>query len=168
MPIASFENDLAFSLRYSDEPFWLAVFKKAFPKMVYCELCGDIERQRKGIDRIIHLSSGAKIKVDQKLRRKDYSDIALEFVSVDKPIVKPGWIEKDLDIDYLAYAFLESRTCYLFPFAMLRRAWIHYGGRWRDLYGERETKNKTYSTWWTPVPIGVLYSAVNTASIIKV
>ena len=166
-PVADFDADLQFSMANRDEPFWEAVFRKAFPNMVSSRLCTDMVQQRQGIDRIITLSSGDLVRVDQKLRRKTYPDIALEVVSVDRPIVKPGWIVKDLAIDYLAYAFLPTRRCYMYPWLMLRRAWRECGEQWEAKYGRVPAQNPTYTTWSVPVPIQVLRLAVSRAWIIQ-
>src|SRR3990167_1365330 len=114
-----FHTDLAYSNAMSDEKFWDAIYRKAFPNIVNHMICtGNTASQRIGIDRIIHLSNGNSLKVDEKKRRREYDDILLEFVSNDIAGA-PGWIEKDLAIDYLAYAFMESKRCYLFPWQML-------------------------------------------------
>lgn len=165
--LADFAVDLAFSLNNSDEPFWRAIFTKAFPNMVSNVLVYDMGLQRIGIDRLIRLSNGDVVKVDQKLRRKVWPDIALEYISVDRPVVKPGWIASDKAIDYLAYAFLPTQRCYMYPWPMLRRAWLALGENWKSKYGTVEAKNKGYSTWSVPVPINVLTQAVSTACIIQ-
>ena len=94
--IADFNADLQFSYDKADETFWEATFRKAFPNMVSSKLTTDMEQQRKGIDRLITLTSGDVVKVEQKLRRVVYDDVLLEYISVDKPIEKPGWMQKDL------------------------------------------------------------------------
>jgi hypothetical protein len=166
-PIADFDTDLQFSLANRDEPFWIAVFRKAFPNMVSSVLCENMAQQRAGIDRIITLSSGDLVRVDQKLRRKVYSDIALEVVSVDRPVEKPGWIMKDLAIDYLAYAFLPTQRCYMYPWLLLRRAWLLCGRRWEAEYGRIPAQNPTYTTWSVPVPIEVLQDTIARAWVIQ-
>ena len=165
--LANFRDDLAFSNTNSEEPFWDAVFKKAFPNMVSNVLCDDMVLQRHGIDRLIRLSSGDVVKVDQKIRRKSYPDILLEYISVDKPVEKPGWIEKDLAIDYLAYAFLPTQRCYMYPWLLLRRAWLRFGEEWKVKYGVIPAVNKTYTTWSCPVPIDELRIKISAAMIIQ-
>lgn len=165
--IHDFNGDLAFSLDNRDEPFWQAVFMKAFPTMVQSELCEDLALQRDGVDRIITLRNGATIKVDQKLRRKVYPDILIEYISIDRPVAKPGWIEKDLTIDYLAYAFLPNKRCYMYPWLLLKRAWGTFGEQWKIRYGVREAINNGYSTWSVPVPISELRDKISRAWIIQ-
>ena len=166
MKINDFETDLRYSYESSIEEFWDAVYKKAFPDLVNTEKCTDLHWQRQGVDRVINLSSGHTLHVDEKCRREVYQDILLEYTSNDTT-GSPGWIEKTLGIDYLAYAFMPIETVYLFPWQMLRRAWLHYGAEWKKEYKNVPAKNQGYTTWSVVVPIKVLRGAVNSATIIK-
>ena len=80
----------------------------------------------------------------------------------------PGWIEKDLAIDYLAYAFMPSRTVYLFDWLMLRRAWGQFGDEWKRKYKIPPAQNNGYKTHSVAVPIKVLRNAVALARRIQV
>ena len=163
-----FRERLAFSESASAEPFWDAVYRKAFPSLVnHMQTTGATTSQRMGIDRVLHLSNGQTITVDEKKREREYSDILLEYISNDKTGA-PGWIEKDLAIDYLAYAFMPTQRCYLYPWHMLRRAWIHFSPEWKQLYRPVAAQNAGYTTWSLPVPIPILRSAVGRAMIIDV
>lgn len=165
---ADFQEDLAWSEQASCEPFWDAVYRKAFPNMVAHMPCGgDTFSQRQGIDRIIHLANGKTLYIDEKKRRKVYTDIALEYISSDATNA-PGWIEKDLAIDYLAYAFMPISTCYLFPWPMLRRAWSQFSPQWKTKYQAIQAYNPGYTTWSLCVPIDILQRAVTTATVIDV
>jgi hypothetical protein len=165
--IHDFKERLAFSETASDEPFWEQIYRKAFPGMVNMMLCsGDTESQRQGIDRIILLASGKVIKIDEKKREKQYQDILLEYISVDTTGA-PGWIEKDLPIDYLAYAFMPSKCVYLFPWDMLCRAWLKFKNEWKEKYETKRAQNKGYSTLSVAIPIDILQRAVSTATIIR-
>jgi hypothetical protein len=166
--IHDFHERLAFSEAAGTEPFWDAVYRKAFPTLVgHMQTTGATASQRAGIDRVIHLANGKTLYVDEKKRERDYADILLEYVSNDRTGA-PGWIEKDLAIDYLAYAFMPSQRCYLFPWLILRRAWIGFGAKWKEQYKPVKAQNNTYATWSIPVPILVLRRAVSTAMIIDV
>ena len=164
----NFNDDLKFSYQAGDEEFWEKVYHKAFPNMVNSMPCpGNTISQRMGIDRIIHLSSGKTLAIDEKKRRKEWDDIALECVA-NATTKAPGWIEKDLAIDYMAYAFIESKRCYLFPWQQLRRAWLLCGDKWKSEYGIKEARNPNYVTLFVPVPTAKLLSAVAYASRIDV
>lgn len=164
----NFRERLNMSIAASDEPFWSAVYEKAFPDMVNHMLCnGDTVSQRMGIDRVIHLSNGRNLRIDEKKRDKVYPDILLEYLSNDQTGA-PGWIEKPLFIDYLAYAFMPTQTVYLFDWLMLKRAWSHYGPTWKRQYRHIEAQNVGYKTKSIAVPIKVVQRAINTASVIVV
>jgi len=165
-------NDFAGSLLWSEskahEPFWDAVYRKAFPNLTFHHISsGDTQSQRMGIDRIIHLSNGRTLQVDEKKRSKDYGDILLEYMSMDTTKA-PGWIEKDLSIDYLAYAFIPSKKCYLFPWPMLRKAWVINKAQWLRDYKTVVAPNRTYNTLSVPVPIPVLWAAVSWSALVDV
>ena len=152
-----------------NEPFWIEIYKKAFPnftnlmtgKKEYCN------SQKYGVDRIIYLENGKTITLDEKVRTKVYQDIALEFISNDTKN-SPGWMEKDLSIDYLAYAFLPIKTTYLFDWRMLKRAWEHFNDQWKKEYFISKAENKTYHTLSVCVPIKVLRDACSLSAIIKI
>lgn len=163
----NFKVDLAWSEQASDEPFWAAVYRKAFPSMVNHMLgSGDTKSQRLGIDHVILLSSGKSLYIDEKKRREVYQDILLEYISVDNKR-EPGWIEKELAIDYLAYAFLPSKRVYLFDWQTLKRAWRVYGDEWKATCRRVEAQNNGYKTISVAVPITTLRQAVSICSIIQ-
>ena len=165
--VHDFVEQLVFSEKSSDELFWSAVYQKAFPNMVNFMLAsGDTVSQRMGIDRVILLANGQVIKIDEKKRREDRDDILLEYISVDTTNA-PGWIEKDLAIDYLAYAFMPSKRVYLFPWPMLRRAWMQYKPVWLSQYKIPPAQNNGYKTLSVAIPIKELRSAVSRASFIQ-
>ena len=172
--IHEFEERNAWSQSQQDEPFWEAIYRKAFPTLLKLECNTDnIPWQKVGIDRIIYLPHGKKILVDEKKRSQVFPDIALEYLSNDSTNA-PGWVKKDLAIDYLAYAFIPSKQCYLFPWHMLRIAWENYGENWQtwgrgNLYDYHIVKalNNNYCTWSVAVPTADLLQAVSNASLIQ-
>ena len=166
--VNDFKNDLAYSLASSTEAFWDAVYKKAFPGMTGSMLCPNAgPTQHMGIDRVILLSNGRCLYVDEKKRREKRGDILLEYLSNDRTGAL-GWIEKDLSIDYLAYAFMETRQVYLYAWPLLRRAWLHYGPEWKEKYRIPPVINSTYKTFCVAIPIVVLNSAVQLSALIDV
>lgn len=164
--VHDFQERLQFSNDHKNESFWQAIYKKAFPDMVFAELATEKSQgQYLGIDRVVHLNTGKTLYIDEKLRDRDYPDIFLEYISNDQTGT-PGWMEKDLLIDYIAYAFLPSQRCYLFNWPMLRRAWLQFKDEWLEAYGKKPGRNKYYTTWGIPVPITILLREVKNASII--
>ena len=105
--IHDFKERLDYSLQASHEPFWDAVYEKAFPTMTSLMTVSDMDKQRLGIDRVIFLRNGKEILVDEKKREQVWPDILLEYISVDTTGA-PGWIEKDLAIDYISYSFIPT------------------------------------------------------------
>jgi len=144
--IHKFHESNAKAENEKNDPFWLDVYKEAFPDMINAmPLREDCKMQRRGVDRVIILDSGKSVYIDEKIRFSEYNDILLEYISVDTTNA-PGWIEKDLCIDYLAYAFIKSKRCYLFDWRMLKRAWRYYGERWKAQYNKIEANNNDYKT----------------------
>jgi hypothetical protein len=95
-----FETSHAFGEAAGDDPLWEAFYRKAFPGLVGTLKSGrGVAAQYAGIDRWLCMSNGKTLTVDEKKRSKDYDDVALEYLSNDRTGA-PGWIEKDLAIDY--------------------------------------------------------------------
>lgn len=150
------------------EPFWNDVYKKAFPNMTN-HMRGQQKKcrsQEVGVDRIIYLENGKTVTVDEKIRSEVYNDILLEYISNDTKNT-PGWMEKDLTIDYLAYAFLPILTAYLFDWRMLKRAWNFHKEKWKNKYFNPKAPNNGYITISVAVPIDDLRNACSIAAIIK-
>lgn len=157
----SFDSDLTFSHAAEDMPCWREIYAAAFPTMsamVNHRANGD--HQRAGIDRSVILDNSKQVLIDEKARRiADTGDIMLEFVSVSTTCA-PGWVEKPLLCDYIAYAFLPSGRAYLLPVIQLQAAWRENADRWKAKYGRRVVYNKNYQTHCCPVPTDVLYPAI--------
>lgn len=163
----NFQAQLSFSEKASDESFWDKVYRKAFPGLVnHMTGYGDFASQRMGVDRCILLSNGRVLKIDEKKRRRVFSDILLEYLSSDSTN-SPGWIEKNLVIDYVAYAFMPTQQVYLLDWLTLRRAWTTNKNIWQRIYKPIYAINEGYKTWSTPVPIPVLQRALWEASSIS-
>lgn len=120
-----FEEDLAFSHRQEEQLWWELVYREAFPGFLsMISARSDMEMQRSGIDRLVSLRGGRVLFVDEKVRRKQWPDIAIEYKHVLADGSKRrGWIAKRLQTDFIAYAFFSSHTCYLLPFQTLQRVW---------------------------------------------
>lgn len=162
-----FHERLAMSEAYADAPWWLEVYRRAFPNLAAAvSIREDGWAQRGGIDRLLTLASGRTYTVDEKVREKDWPDFALERWS-DEARKKPGWIQKSLACDFIAYAFVPSATCYLFPTPALQRAWRLKGRDWIDRYGEIRAQNRGYVTTSVCVPREILLRAVADSMVIK-
>ena len=116
--------------------------------------------QRAGVDRSVILANSKQILVDEKARRiKNTGDIMLEYVSNDRTNA-PGWVEKSLKCDYIAYAFMPSGIAFLLPVNQLQTAWLKNKLIWLQKYRTRAAINNSCKTLNCPVPINELYSAI--------
>lgn len=159
----NFKEDLAFSHAAEDLDLWPKIYHEAFPGLQSISNAReDGELQRHGIDRTLVLSNGKALYIDEKVRRKDYGDILLEFISNDRRKTK-GWVEKPLFCNYIAYAIIPSRMCYLLPVEPLQAAWKKNKVAWLNSFGERKARNSGYNTLNCPVPIKDLFMAIGQA-----
>lgn len=167
MTVHDFKTSLARSHAYSDAPWWLDVYRSAFPTLIGChDLRADGWAQRGGMDRLLVLSSGKTLTVDEKVREKDWPDVLLEYWS-DAGNKTPGWIAKDLACDFIAYAFVPSQTCLLLPFHQLRLAWHQHRGEWVRNYQIVRADNGRYVTVSVAVPKDELMRRIGEAMSIS-
>jgi hypothetical protein len=133
MTVHEFSKSLGLSHTYADAPWWEEVYRRAFPSLrSMTDIRQDGWAQRGGIDRLLTLSDGTTLKIDEKVRSQDWPDFLLERWS-DRERKEAGWTQKALTCDFIAYAFIPSATCYLLPFQTLRRAWRDKGHDWITL-----------------------------------
>lgn len=164
----NFAERLAYSEHDDDESFWLDAYRQYFPDMVtQTPIRRDCLAQRLGMDRLIVLQSGATVAIDEKKRAENWKDVLLEYIANDRSGA-PGWIEKDLQIDYIAYAFMPSHKVYLLNWLLLRRAWKLNKTLWLRQYKPVPAQNDGYVTWSLPVPLGTLFYALNQAVLVVV
>ena len=165
----TFSESLKLSQEQADPPWWDEVYMRAFPSIAET-ICvrSDGWAQRGGIDRVIVLKSGKTLNVDEKVRAIDYEDILLEYWS-NKQRRVPGWVAKDLACDFIAYAFIPSKRCYLLPFQTLRLAWRRNCWLWVKKYRRVDAENggaHPYTTVCVAVPIDVLMAALTDAILV--
>ncbi len=167
MKINNFQERLDFSEKTSHEHFWNEVYKKAFPNLLWSKICTTkCQAQFLGIDRVIQLDTGKTLYIDEKKRESVYDDILLEFISNDVT-GSPGWMEKKLLIDYIAYAFMPLKHCYILDWNLLKRAWKHCKESWKNKYKIIYAQNEGYKTISVAVPIEELLKNINRAMIIE-
>lgn len=171
--INTFERSKEFSQSFDDAPWWGAVYRRAFPGFVSMRSIRFEDNallQRRGVDRIITTRGGREYTVDEKVRAKAWPDVLLErWSDVAKKV--PGWINhgsaSDLWCDFIAYAFVPTKRCLLFPFPILRRTWLDRGREWcalakasRDGFRVVLADNGNYVTESIAVPESVLRAAI--------
>ena len=99
------------------------------------------------------------------IRSRDWPDILLEQWSDEERRI-PGWVQKPLACDFIAYAYAPSGVCYLLPVPALQRAWRMHGRAWIERYGVRRALNFGYITASVPVPRGELMRAIADALVL--
>lgn len=71
-PPHDFHASLALSNSYVDAPWWLDIYRKAFPTLISAvPVRNDGWAQRGGIDRVITLACGRVYTADEKVRMND-------------------------------------------------------------------------------------------------
>ena len=167
MTTHDFQERLDCSRSYADAPWWFNVYRSAFPDLAAAvSVRGDGWAQRAGVDRILTLTCGRTISVDEKVRERDWPDILLERWSNEESRI-PGWVQKPLACEYIAYAFVPSGKCYLLPTLMLQRAWRLHGREWIASCREVRAQNKSYCTVSVAVPIAELLAAISDAICVR-
>ncbi len=99
------------------------VYRKMFPNLVHIQtLDNNGIHQKQGIDVMIVLNNSKTLTIDQKIRFNEYDDIGLEFANIYADGTrKAGWInDPDKQCDYIAYARIKQRKCYMLPFIQLK------------------------------------------------
>lgn len=161
-----FEDSHALAARYGDD-WWLPIYRRAFPTLVSAVAVEqDGWAQRGGIDRLLTLACGRTYTVDEKIRTEDWPDVLLERWSNER-LKAPGWVQKPLAADFIAYAHAPAATCVLLPVPALQRAWRQHGRQWIGLYGQRRAQNPGYTSVSVPVPRGVLMQAIVEAMFVS-
>lgn len=122
--------------------------------------------QRAAIDRLLTLACGRTFTVDEKIRTQGWPDVLLERWS-DEARQSPGWVQKPLACDFIAYAHAPAAACVLLPVPALQRAWRQHGRQWISLYGQRRVQNSGYTSVSVPVPRGVLMQAIVEAMFVS-
>lgn len=172
--IHHFAERLEWSAELSDEPSWVAFYKRLWPDLVTAvRIDQNSEWQKAGIDRLLILKNGRSFTVDEKKRAKDYGDILIEEWSVGRVVngqycgEKVGWsLDQAKRCDFIAYAIPTATKCYLLPFEILRQACVHNLERWKKLAsGGRpayplDAQNEGYLTRNCSVPWGELKRAM--------
>jgi hypothetical protein len=145
----------------------LPIYRRAFPTLMSAvAIEQDGWAQRAGIDRLLTLACGRTFTVDEKIRTEDWPDVLLERWS-DEARRSPGWVQKSLAADFIAYAHAPAATCALLPVPALQRAWRQHGRQWIGLYGQRRAQNRGYTSVSVPVPRGVLMQAIVEAMFVS-
>ena len=78
--IYQFEDNLAFSEENERDERWEHFYRSFFPEISDIEtISGDDQRQKVGIDKIVHLKDGKQYNIDEKVDRKGYPRFPIEI-----------------------------------------------------------------------------------------
>jgi hypothetical protein len=166
--IHDFNERLEWSQQLSDEPEWIAFYRRLWPNALYIIRADrDSQWQRWGVDRRITLPNGRDILIDEKKRAGDWDDVLLEEWSVyygdgDRRN-KIGWaLDESKRIDFVAYAIPKRGLCYLLPFELTRLAYVVNRATWHAESWQypKDAKNNGYITRNCAVPWQTLKSAI--------
>ena len=151
--------DESLQMSENHEKKLLEYYKQKFPDMscIMKTASENSQVQRLGVDRIVVLKNGNTIKVDEKIRGKFRKDILLEFVKNDNTNAR-GWIEEELQCDYILYCFtIDQERGFFLPFHELQNAWIRNKEKWIKKYGVIRGKNQNYNSLNCAVPTRILF-----------
>jgi hypothetical protein len=171
-----YTEDGPFSHAHDD--FWEPRYREAFGSYEEFQTCNDKKLQKLGIDRRLVFSSGKVLTFDEKLRKPEtpeYHDILLEYLSNDQ-FGSPGWMEKDLICDYIAYAWMQTGSCWFLSYPALKFVWDALGEVWKERYvphilAENEDERPgcpDYTTRSVAVPITELLCHLGEEDMFKV
>ena len=149
-----FSEDVARERQNSESEIWDDIYFDLFPDMIGFKRCLSVEKQKQGVDRIVSFSDDREYTIEEKIRYKEYDDVALERWSSfeDKSL---GWTLKDLKCDYVLYLFWYSGRFFLIPFQDLRKALIENLFEWENNYKILQTRNKGVRSIYTTVSVCV-------------
>lgn len=159
MKVNDFATDLQYSLEQRECEMFNDFYYRIFPGLSEIEFAEDMKRQRRGIDKVLHFNSGYSITIDEKKRREDYGDILLELWSKYEQR-KRGWLYY-CQCDYIVYAVMPSKTVYLLPVLLLKKAWQTNKKQWLADYEQKPSHNEGYTTMNIFIPTKVLLDAIN-------
>ena len=86
--------------------------------------------QALGIDVRAQLSNERIYRIDAKLDNWDTARVVLEYLSCEERGT-PGWVERDLPVDYVAVLKRAQCAVAMLSWPSLRFAWKHCGEAWR-------------------------------------
>lgn len=138
-------------------------FYNHYFKLQNIENITDLAIQRTGKDKKLILLNGEKISIEEKKRRRDYGDMAIEVYHIDHGSTEKrgGWIYK-ITSDYLAYGIETTQKIYLLSVPELKKLYRTNIQTWRKQFPIKPSPNKNYNTYnlmlpWTEVESAIIY-----------
>ena len=163
--VHNFRESLDWSNSAEVEEYWQKIYSKLFPTMASMQVTeGKNQCQRLGIDRVIVLKSGKVIRIEEKIRRKNHDDIALEFESGHGN--NKGWANKKLLADYFVYGMPDK--AYVFPYENFRLVWNKRKYAWKKKYKIITVRNVGWTTKCLCVPFDVFLAEIMKTMVVPV
>ena len=167
--VHQFQERLEYSAALSNEPAWVAFHRALWPDALLIDrLDANSKWQKDGVDRRVTLPGGKDIYIDEKKRSGTFADVLLEEWSVyygpRHRRNKVGWaLDPSKRCDYVAYAVVALKKCYLLPFEVLRFTFEANLEAWkrRRYWYPKVSRNEGYNTVNCAVPWPVLAAAMN-------
>lgn len=134
-----FEDNVAFSEENERDKRWEQFYRTFFPRISYIEFIPKKdERQKVGIDKIIHLEDGKQHNIDEKVDRKGYPRFPIEIWQA-KNINLRGWaVKEDQKTNYIAYLVKPSQEYYLIPYEEIKDTYYRNEQQWlNDAHNRR-------------------------------
>lgn len=172
MKLNDFNKDLQYSFESSEDKLLNDFYRWKYPNLKeIIPIKNNMKLQKAGVDKVIVLKNGKKLKIDEKKRRKDYGDILLEEWSV-LHAKKKGWTGDPAKItDYVVYAILPANTLYWLPYDLLQFTWRTNYYKWKKKYGIKKAFNRSHGGYITTniaVPLNILLEALKVGMCCKV
>lgn len=147
-------------------------YKKLFgDSLLRIEKVTDLDRQMKGIDKILHFADREPIKVDEKLRDIAWGDMLLELES-NMQTGREGWLlSPNVETELIAYLFEESQEIVFVRFDELLKAYQKNAHKWvknavnktngyREVVAWNKRKGTSFSTYSICVPLADIKASV--------
>lgn len=151
-----------------------------FDRIIRIDPVKDKKLQFAGVDKILVTQNGKILKVEEKVRKKDWGDILVELIADHRyasydPINDKfdyselrgiGWGMKDYSTDLLLYYFEETDSGHLLSwkkfqavFKAMLNEWYVYAMKNQYGFSLKIAKNKNYNTVNIAIPKDVLLNA---------
>ena len=157
----NFNIDLKYSLEARDNELFDNFYHRIFPGIDHIDFVEDLKTQKQGIDKIIYFKSGNKFTLDEKKRRTNYDDIAIEYEhTFDNGEIKRGWIYKTT-CDYIIYAIMPLNIVFVLPTILLKRVWYLHSKYFLDTFKKSPAQNKGYKSWNVFIPSEILLDKIS-------
>ena len=159
--VYQFEDNLAFSEENERDERWEQFYHFFFPEISDIEMIrGDDQRQKVGIDKIVHLKDGKQHNIDEKVDRKGYPRFPIEIWQA-KNINLLGWAMKDdQQTHYIAYLVEPKQDYYLIPYKEIKNAYHRNKQQWLN-YAHSRRNNFIYAKVYNDMIGGIVWETHN-------